>query len=720
MEHKKYRINHKCSKCGVTADTNPTLTFHRFPIGEKSSSLLQLQVWAEYCFPDQDWSSTDKLQTLWREHKMLCSKHFDSSSFTDRFRKRLKSFAVPTNAKNILQKLRKDKAKASPYPYRPLRRSCEICGCRSMGRDGKKLNFMARFPIDEVRCKQWVKMTGKEDLAYLPIEKLHQLKFLCGMHFDRKYFTKMKMRLKRNAVPSINLSAPPLPDSILSDFPCHIYSKSSNSKQDLKSKVSLLSMEQKKGCKRRIPLLQIKSIFKGEVSKGKTNSREHSYCTVQASVSDEPNISTVNQDNAVDQEVLEEEYLSDMDKYEQSFDGTEVNTDKSHTDAALFSWQKKAPIVCDEDVCDPDGWDTYEDLSMYNDDSPNADEENNQHVESNVPQMHEGYTCNGCEGTISGFRYTCVQCEDYDLCEACEARHLHMQHYMLRVPGPRPQGEVKLIINTIKRTLNESTVEVKDELITNIKEEVDEAFDETLIETLDESFDEAFDERDPLEGATARSVASFRSQQSRMDYTDIETIDDDALTDNGTKWKQKEYGETGVTDSKKNLEDLWSDEEPDIFDIEKGKSKPSTRKVKRVTLNSISSNNSSNSTPKTGHKVIKIKCYKPNISKENVNKCFVIVNDILRAEDGNKICTLKIKNIKTINSDRNKLHKNVTPFSNSSKFKNNVTTSSQSSPKSVTANIENNSQKRQKNVTTRTVDDSQSTEQSVTASRSKE
>ncbi|XP_052753039.1 uncharacterized protein LOC113519412 isoform X7 [Galleria mellonella] len=580
-------------------------------------------------------------------------------------------------------------------------RKCVICNVREHG-SKKKPIFFAKFPLNKARCREWLKMIGNEELVFLPIEKLHTSRRVCGKHFESKAFNEKRNRIKRWAVPTLNLSAAPLSDEQLSEFPKHVW----NCGPVPSTNPSLLHSSA--------------STKIDEVSKGKTNSREHSYCTVQASVSDEPNISTVNQDNAVDQEVLEEEYLSDMDKYEQSFDGTEVNTDKSHTDAALFSWQKKAPIVCDEDVCDPDGWDTYEDLSMYNDDSPNADEENNQHVESNVPQMHEGYTCNGCEGTISGFRYTCVQCEDYDLCEACEARHLHMQHYMLRVPGPRPQGEVKLIINTIKRTLNESTVEVKDELITNIKEEVDEAFDETLIETLDESFDEAFDERDPLEGATARSVASFRSQQSRMDYTDIETIDDDALTDNGTKWKQKEYGETGVTDSKKNLEDLWSDEEPDIFDIEKGKSKPSTRKVKRVTLNSISSNNSSNSTPKTGHKVIKIKCYKPNISKENVNKCFVIVNDILRAEDGNKICTLKIKNIKTINSDRNKLHKNVTPFSNSSKFKNNVTTSSQSSPKSVTANIENNSQKRQKNVTTRTVDDSQSTEQSVTASRSKE
>lgn len=68
-------------------------------------------------------------------------------------------------------------------------------------------------------------MTGKEDLAYVPIEKLHELKYICGKDFRLRDFHKKRTQLKRNAVPSVLITAKPLPDEILMEFPLHIFGK---------------------------------------------------------------------------------------------------------------------------------------------------------------------------------------------------------------------------------------------------------------------------------------------------------------------------------------------------------------------------------------------------------------------------------------------------------------------------------------------------------------
>ncbi|XP_063895591.1 uncharacterized protein LOC135118220 [Helicoverpa armigera] len=111
-------------------------------------------------------------------------------------------------------------------------RKCEICGLRSERKDGKKRFFMARFPLDELRCKEWVKMAGNEDLVYVPIEKLHELKFICGKHFKDNDFNKKRTQLKKSAIPSINLSSMPLSDAILSAFPYYLFKEQQPLQED--------------------------------------------------------------------------------------------------------------------------------------------------------------------------------------------------------------------------------------------------------------------------------------------------------------------------------------------------------------------------------------------------------------------------------------------------------------------------------------------------------
>lgn len=72
------------------------------------------------------------------------------------------------------------------------------------------------------RCKKWVIATGEQDLAYTPIEKLHQLRSVCGKHFTDKDFKRKRTQLKSTAVPSLHLTKPPLDEATLDFFPIRL------------------------------------------------------------------------------------------------------------------------------------------------------------------------------------------------------------------------------------------------------------------------------------------------------------------------------------------------------------------------------------------------------------------------------------------------------------------------------------------------------------------
>lgn len=61
------------------------------------------------------------------------------------------------------------------------------------------------------------------------------------------------------------------------------------------------------------------------------------------------------------------------------------------------------------------------------------------HADSTAPKSHHihfGVTCDNCEaGPIIGFRYKCLECDDFDLCAACEGKMAHTEHMMIRLPG---------------------------------------------------------------------------------------------------------------------------------------------------------------------------------------------------------------------------------------------------------------------------------------------
>jgi len=51
--------------------------------------------------------------------------------------------------------------------------------------------------------------------------------------------------------------------------------------------------------------------------------------------------------------------------------------------------------------------------------------------------VHLGVTCDGCDqANITGPRYKCVVCDDYDLCGGCEAAGRHPGHNMMKITTP--------------------------------------------------------------------------------------------------------------------------------------------------------------------------------------------------------------------------------------------------------------------------------------------
>lgn len=68
-----------------------------------------------------------------------------------------------------------------------------------------------------------MRATGNSDLVLLPIEKLNTVRHICGVHFKNKDFNRKGNRLKKRAVPCLNLSSTPLSDSQMSEFPLHMF-----------------------------------------------------------------------------------------------------------------------------------------------------------------------------------------------------------------------------------------------------------------------------------------------------------------------------------------------------------------------------------------------------------------------------------------------------------------------------------------------------------------
>jgi len=61
------------------------------------------------------------------------------------------------------------------------------------------------------------------------------------------------------------------------------------------------------------------------------------------------------------------------------------------------------------------------------------------HHHYNLHNIHPGVVCDGCEGTISGSRFKCNICPDYDLCTTCKSsgKHKDTEHSFTEISRPQ-------------------------------------------------------------------------------------------------------------------------------------------------------------------------------------------------------------------------------------------------------------------------------------------
>ncbi|XP_022902108.2 sequestosome-1 [Onthophagus taurus] len=74
------------------------------------------------------------------------------------------------------------------------------------------------------------------------------------------------------------------------------------------------------------------------------------------------------------------------------------------------------------------------------------------------PSRVFGVYCDACNKEITGYRYKCLQCPDFDLCSDCEHAGHHKEHYMLRsANGELPfSGMCKRISENINKSIKKA------------------------------------------------------------------------------------------------------------------------------------------------------------------------------------------------------------------------------------------------------------------------
>ncbi|XP_048000305.1 uncharacterized protein LOC125237351 isoform X3 [Leguminivora glycinivorella] len=370
---------------------------------------------------------------------------------------------------------------------------CEICGCRTNRVNNEKRKFMAKFPLDEGRCKAWVKAVGKEDLIHLPIEKLHSLKHVCSKHFNDRAFNKKRSRLKKFAVPTINLKAAPLPDEMLRNFPLRVAKdipfvkkyvpmtrETSPSQVNANGPKQSVSNGKKKNDTESAPKTQ-----PAEVHSDHCYSKEIS---LQVSTPEAPidlpaekddTDSTKLDDYAIETHghIHSDDHINlddHIDSYADTFDDDSPSSPvpeiikTEEVQEHIFSWQGTEPIKADDPAVPvPDKPRLPDDIvtsSLF------CDEPKPSLPDLTVPENVK-LMCKDCSEAIDGFSFWCVQCLRGALCVACASTDTHYAHFVLRSPKGFTQNPTRAVLAVIRQHLAENLTFVKTD-IDGMKEEV--------------------------------------------------------------------------------------------------------------------------------------------------------------------------------------------------------------------------------------------------------
>ncbi|XP_026317338.1 uncharacterized protein LOC113228288 [Hyposmocoma kahamanoa] len=177
-------------------------------------------------------------------------------------------------------------------------------------------------------------------------------------------------------------------------------------------------------------------------------------------------------ENAAPRNTIQKDPFSSAPVQKELVPEVPIQEDLNPTKEGPYSWQKSTVVSCDTEEVMTQSQVIDDDVLLY-DDTPHRTHGKFTETTNEVDELK----CNLCENIIKGgFRYSCVQCPDFDLCGACEAKGAHRMHYVLRSPGTKDVSEVQLMLRLFRQALLVDSIvplfDHSDRLEGEIKEEV--------------------------------------------------------------------------------------------------------------------------------------------------------------------------------------------------------------------------------------------------------
>ncbi|XP_049881785.1 uncharacterized protein LOC126377848 isoform X3 [Pectinophora gossypiella] len=338
----------------------------------------------------------------------------------------------------------------------------KCCVCESSRQDA----ILHHFPCTEKRLNKWLKCLEKQvNLKDTPKSKLSKL-FVCQKHFESKFIT-AKSHLLGKAYPSLFTE-----EEIASGIPLN-ENYTENENPQVEHNYTRERHFDHSYCNSMLKVLNNSSKETGGAYDDKIGDK-----FVEDILQDRFQQNPASQETGVldGEDNVEEDIFEEI--VDDDFHQIPGEAQPATLSAGEFSWQRASAVV-PGDADDVAGAEYDMEAEMFEAPAPRAS--------AREQALHEGYRCNGCGGSIVGFRYNpcagcrfryvCVQCADVDLCSACEAAGQHMRHYALRVPGPRAYDEVAAVLHRVRQALLADSILLGDglQMEAEVKEEPEEA-----------------------------------------------------------------------------------------------------------------------------------------------------------------------------------------------------------------------------------------------------
>ncbi|KAG7296928.1 hypothetical protein JYU34_019825 [Plutella xylostella] len=147
-----------------------------------------------------------------------------------------------------------------------------------------------------------------------------------------------------------------------------------------------------------------------------------------------------------------------------------------------------------------------------------------------APVKHDGIVCNNCESTVTGFRYKCLSCVDYDLCNKCETLEAHPEHHMIRIPRPVKFGNIEYLTQESRKLIKAEFEDVAPPDQNNAEASSD---DEPITHLMKRKHDEGIDLSEDVKRRIRKEVVRALESEINKEAADDKVLNAEILVNAG-------------------------------------------------------------------------------------------------------------------------------------------------------------------------------------------